>query len=124
MKLSMGMVVAPNPNPPDIQISMDIHVFTHYVHEHNILERNNTTLLAFRQYFCNILAIIMWAMNRKKRKGDGMRASPLPAGPSPRRSRAGLLEGWKGGLPTKPSLRGGGHECSGNHGLRDLAGLW
>jgi hypothetical protein len=43
----MGMAVAPNPNPPDIRISMDIHVFTHYVHEHNILEHNNNILLAF-----------------------------------------------------------------------------
>jgi hypothetical protein len=32
MKVSMGMDVAPNPNPPDIRVSMDIHGFTHYVH--------------------------------------------------------------------------------------------
>jgi hypothetical protein len=36
VKVSMGMVVAPNPNPADIQISMDIHVFRHYVREHKI----------------------------------------------------------------------------------------
>jgi hypothetical protein len=30
MKVSMGMNVALNPNPPDIRISMDIHGFTYY----------------------------------------------------------------------------------------------
>jgi hypothetical protein len=35
MKVSMGMDVAPNPNPPDIRIFMNIHRFTHYVHYHN-----------------------------------------------------------------------------------------
>jgi hypothetical protein len=35
MKVSMGMDVAPNPNPLDIRISMNIHGFTHYVHHHN-----------------------------------------------------------------------------------------
>jgi hypothetical protein len=40
-KVSMGMALAPNPNPSDIRISMGIHVFTNYVHEHNILEHNN-----------------------------------------------------------------------------------
>jgi hypothetical protein len=31
----MGMDVAPNPNPPDIRISMNIHGFIHHVHHHN-----------------------------------------------------------------------------------------
>jgi hypothetical protein len=35
MKASMGMDVTPNPNPPDIRVSMDIHRFTHYVDNHN-----------------------------------------------------------------------------------------
>jgi hypothetical protein len=34
----MGMDVAPNPNPPDIRISIYIHGFTHYVHNHNNIE--------------------------------------------------------------------------------------
>jgi hypothetical protein len=38
------MDVTPNQNPTDIQISMDIHVFTHYVNQHN----NIST--AFQQY--------------------------------------------------------------------------
>jgi hypothetical protein len=54
MKLSMGMDVAPDPNPSDIRISMDIQGFTHYVHHHNYIG-------AFR-HFGNILAIIIWTM--------------------------------------------------------------
>jgi hypothetical protein len=45
-------------------------------------------------------------MNRKKRKGDGMRANPLPVGPSPRRSRAGLPEGWKEDRRPSPPSEG------------------
>jgi hypothetical protein len=59
MKVSVGMDIAPNPNPLYIRISMDIHVFMHYVHEYNIFEHNTTILAAFRQYFVAFLAIIM-----------------------------------------------------------------
>jgi hypothetical protein len=34
-KVSMGMDAAPNLNLLDIWISMDIHMFTHYVLHHN-----------------------------------------------------------------------------------------
>jgi hypothetical protein len=39
MKVFIGMYVAPNPNPPDIRISMDIHGFTQYVHYHNNIRK-------------------------------------------------------------------------------------
>jgi hypothetical protein len=31
----MGMDVTLNPNLPDIWVSVDIHLFMHYVHQHN-----------------------------------------------------------------------------------------
>jgi hypothetical protein len=64
MKVSMGMDVASNPNPLNIRESIDIHRFTHYVHNHNRIG-------AF-QYFDNILAIIIWKM-----EGEGERRTRL-----------------------------------------------
>jgi hypothetical protein len=55
MKVPMAMDAAPNPNPLDIWISMDIHVFTHYVHHHNNIE-------PFWEHFSNIPAILIWTM--------------------------------------------------------------
>jgi hypothetical protein len=63
MKVSMGMDVAPNPNPPDIRISMDIHEFTHYVYHHN-------NIGAFR-YFNNILDIWTMEVRGSGRHGCG-----------------------------------------------------
>jgi hypothetical protein len=62
----------------------------------------------------------MWAMNRRRRKGEGMRARSLPARASLRQRRVGQPERCKRGPPAKPSLtvcggiRGGGHERIGN----------
>jgi hypothetical protein len=97
---------------------MNIHVFTHYAHKHNTLEHNNGILLAFRQYFCIISEIIMWAMNRMRRKGDGTHCLPvrLLGGAEPDCRRGGR----EGRRPSPPSVSGGGHERSGNRGLRDL----
>jgi hypothetical protein len=58
MKVSMGMDVAPNLNPPDIWVSMYIHGFTHYVHHHNHIG-------AF-WHLCNISAIIIWIMEGRR----------------------------------------------------------
>jgi hypothetical protein len=63
MKVSMDMDVAPNTNPPDIQISMDIREFTHYVHHHN-------NIGAFRR-FCNITTIIIWIIEGMGSGGHG-----------------------------------------------------
>jgi hypothetical protein len=54
-------------------------------------EHKNNISAAFQQYCCNISAIIMYAINIRRRKDDEMRESPLHAHASPRWRRAGLL---------------------------------
>jgi hypothetical protein len=63
MKVSMDMDVAPNPNPPDIRISMDIHRFTYYVH--------HVITIIILEHFGNISAIIIWTMKGSESGGHG-----------------------------------------------------
>jgi hypothetical protein len=50
----MDMDSAPNPNPLDIRITMDIHGFTHYVQRHSntraFQQCFGSIYVAFRQY--------------------------------------------------------------------------
>jgi hypothetical protein len=107
IKVSMGVDVAANPDPLDIRISMDIHVFTHYahyVHEHNIFEHNTNILEAFRQYLNSIFSNNYVGNEYEEEEGRRDESKPTPTSASTSQRRAGLPERRKGGPPAKHSL--------------------